>query len=112
MMSFSPGEGSFLAGDGAGWRLGCSCIVPIEACDCAREILGLEGLEVLNAFAHADGIDRQREAIGDGDENAAARAAVELGDNEAGHPGDLAEDLDLVQRVLPRGGIEHEDDAM
>ena len=51
-------------------------------------------------------------ALGDGDQNAAARRAVELGHDQAGHAGDLLEDLHLVQRVLTRGGVEHEQHAV
>ena len=42
------------------------------------------------------------------DQDAAARGAVELGHDQAGDAGDLAEHLDLRQRVLADGGVEHE----
>src|SRR6185437_9431037 len=38
--------------------------------------------------------------------------AVELGHDKAGHARDLLEDLHLIDRVLPGGGVEHEHDAM
>ena len=44
----------------------------------------------------------------DGDQNAAARGAVELGHHQPGDARDLAEHLDLRQRVLADGGVEHE----
>ena len=45
---------------------------------------------------------------GERHQNAAAGGAVELGHHQTGHAGDLAEDLDLAKRVLPDGGVEHE----
>ena len=42
------------------------------------------------------------------DQDAAARGAVELGHDEPGDAGDLVEDLDLRQRVLSDGGVEHQ----
>ena len=46
--------------------------------------------------------------LGDRDQDAAARGAVELGHDQPGDARDLAEYLDLRQRVLPDGGIEHQ----
>ena len=51
-------------------------------------------------------------ALGRGDEDAAARGAVELGHHEAGDPRDLAEDIDLRQRILPRRRVEDEHDIV
>ena len=51
---------------------------------------------------------RQAELLGDRHQDAAARGAVELGHDEAGDAGDLAEDLDLAERVLPDGGVQHQ----
>ena len=48
-------------------------------------------------LADADEMDRQAELRGDGDEDAAAGGAVELGHDQAGDAGALAEDLDLVE---------------
>ena len=72
------------------------------------EVARGEGLEIVDALADADEMDGQRELVGDRDENAAARRAVELGHHEAGDAGDAAENLDLAQRVLPDRGVEHE----
>ena len=55
---------------------------------------------------------RQLELVGDGHQDAAARGAVELGHHQAGDAGGLAEDLDLVERVLPDGGVEHQEHRM
>ncbi len=41
-------------------------------------------------------------------QDAAARGAVELGHHQPGDAGDLAEHLDLRQRVLADGGVEHQ----
>ncbi len=48
----------------------------------------------------------------DGDQDAAAGRAVELGHDEAGDPGALAENVDLRERVLAGGGVEHEQHVM
>ena len=61
------------------------------------EILGVERLEIVDLLADADEMHRQAVFRGDGDENAAAGGAVELGHDEAGDPGAPAEDLDLVE---------------
>ena len=50
----------------------------------------------------------KREFVGDRDEDAAARGAVELGHHKAGDAGGAAENLDLVQRVLTDRRVEHE----
>ena len=74
--------------------------------------MGVEGLQSLDRFAHADGMDGQGEFFSDGDENAAARGAVQLGHDDAGHPGDVAKRLRLENSVLPGGGIENEQHRM
>ena len=76
--------------------------------DGAGEILGREGREIVDALADADEMHRQREFPRDGHENAAARGAVELGHGEAGDARDFVEYLDLRERVLPDGRVEHE----
>src|SRR5581483_1785869 len=93
-------------------RSGCGFILALHAGDGAREVVRVERLEIVDPFADANGVDRQFEAFGDGDQNPAARRAVELGDDEAGDARDLLEDLDLIERVLTRGGVEHEDHAV
>src|SRR4029453_14764701 len=86
-------------------RLGCGFILAIRSRDRAREVLRAERLEIVDAFADADGVDGKPEALSDGDQDAAPRRAVELGDDETGHAGDLLEDLDLRQRILAGGGV-------
>ena len=44
----------------------------------------------------------------DGDEDAAAGRAVELGHDQTGDDDGVAEDLNLGQRILADGGVEHE----
>src|SRR5262245_61111131 len=70
-------------------RSGCGFILAIRSRDRAREVLRAERLEVIDAFADADGVDGNVEALGDGDQDAAPCRAVELGDDEAGDAGDL-----------------------
>src|SRR4051812_819539 len=59
------------------------------------EILGGKGREIVDALAHADEMHGQAVFVRDGDEDSAARGAVELGHREPGDAGDLAEHLDL-----------------
>ena len=68
-----------------------------------------KGLKIVNALADPDGMHRQPVLGGDGDQDAAAGGAVELGHDEAGDAGALAEDVDLGERVLAGGGIEHQE---
>ena len=51
---------------------------------------------------------RQTEFVGDGNENPAARRAVELGHHQAGNARYLAENLHLAERILADRRIEHE----
>jgi hypothetical protein len=57
-------------------------------------------------------MDGKRKFLGDRDENAAARRAVELGHRQAGDAGDASENFDLAERVLTDGGVEHEQHRM
>src|SRR6185437_3457023 len=54
------------------------------------EIARGEWCQVVDTLADADEVHRQFEAVGDGDEDAAARGAVELGHDEPGDAGGLA----------------------
>src|SRR5580765_6541719 len=72
----------------------------LESRERAAEIPGRERRQIVDALANADEMDRQFEFLGNGNQDAAARGAVELGHDEAGDAGDLAEHLDLRQRVL------------
>src|SRR5262245_8190076 len=56
------------------------CGIPgFQTCDATGEILSVEGLQIINAFADTNGIHRQSETLGDCDNDAAACRAVELG---------------------------------
>src|SRR5581483_11173646 len=55
---------------------------------------------------------RQAELRRDGDQDSAARGAVELGHDQARDARDLLENLDLRQRILSHGGVEHEEHRM
>ena len=63
-------------------------------------------------FANADRMNGQLEPLGDGDQDAAARRAVELGHDEAGDAGDLGEDFGLRHGILPGRRIEHQQHRM
>src|SRR5579885_1258897 len=93
-------------------RSGCGFILVLHAGDGAREVVRVERLEIVDPLADADGVDRQFEALGDGHQNAAARRSVELGHDEAGDARDLLEDFHLIERILARGCVEHEDHAV
>src|SRR3990170_4440232 len=108
-------------GHSAGWEEAASAgaatldsggcfILALCSRDRTREVLRIERLEIVETFA--DGVDGKLEALGDGHKDAAARRAVELGHHDPGDARDLLEDLDLIERVLPGGGVEHEDDTV
>ena len=78
----------------------------------SREFPGGERREIVDAFAHADKVHRQAELGRDRDQDAAARRAVELGHDKAGHAGHVAENLDLRERVLPDCRVEHQQHGM
>ena len=82
---------------------------PIEAGQRRREVLRVERREVIDLLADANGVDRQAELVGECDEDAALRGAVELGHDEARDVRKIAEGLDLGERVLARGGVEDEE---
>src|SRR4029077_8168656 len=104
----SAAPDSAFCGRAEGAASGSCGIARVQTGDGAGKILGVEGLQIVDAFADADAANRQAEALGDGRENAAARGAVELGHHQVRHPCDLLKDLHLVQRILPGGGVEHE----
>src|SRR4029079_19810304 len=84
----------------------------LEPGDGAGETIRTERLEIVDTLSDADGIDGNSVSLGDDVKSAAPRGAVELGDDEAGHARDLLEHLDLGERILPRGGVEHEQHAV
>src|SRR5512146_1197194 len=68
---------------------GCCGIARVQTGNGAGEVLGVEGLQIVDAFTDADGAHRQSETLGDGRKNAAARGAIELGHHQVRHPCDL-----------------------
>src|SRR5580700_5482155 len=88
------------------WTAWCSAARPrtqsgIQPDDGAGEIVGREWRQILDALADADEVHRHGEFLGDGDENAAAGGAVELGHDQAGDADRFAENVHLGERVLP-----------
>ena len=55
-------------------------------------------------------MDWQIEIVEDGKDHAAFGRAIELGDDDAGDAGGIAEALGLLDGVLARGAIKHEQD--
>src|SRR5215211_851180 len=72
------------------------------------KVTRLEWREVIHAFADANEVNGQAMLLGDCDQNAAARAAVELGHGEPRDTGNAGKLLDLRQCVLADGGVEHQ----
>src|SRR5262245_34954612 len=64
-----------------------------------REVVGVEGLEVVGLLADADELHRQADALADADDRAALRRAVELRDEQARHGHGRLELLGLLDRV-------------
>src|SRR4030042_6099746 len=75
--SAKPDSGFSVCARGA--ASGCCGIARIQTGDGAGKLLGIESLQVVDALANPDGVHRQTEALGDGDENAAARRAAQFG---------------------------------
>src|SRR5215472_10330355 len=71
-----------------------------------------ERREIVHTFADADEVHRQFVLGRDRDQDAAAGGAVELGHHETGDAGGPGEFVDLRERVLPDGGVEHQQDRM
>src|SRR6516162_510296 len=90
---------------------GCG-IARIQTSDGSGEVMGIEGLKIVDALADADCSHGKAKALGYGHENATACGAIKLGHHQAGDARDLLKGLHLVQRVLPGRGVEHESHAM
>ena len=69
-------------------------------------------MQIVDAFADADEMDRQRKFVRQRHEHAAARGAVKFGHDETGDAGDLGEGLRLTERVLADGGVERQHHVM
>src|SRR5438067_5040581 len=74
------------------------------------ELVGAEGLQVLQFFAHADEVDRHRTGACDRGQDAAFRRAVQLGDDQAGQLQSIVEGLDLGQCVLAGVAVDDQQD--
>src|SRR3984957_15927291 len=61
----------------------------------AGEVARRKRRKIVDAFANADEVHRNREFRRDGDEDAAARGAVEFGHDEPGDADGLLENIDL-----------------
>ena len=75
-------------------------------------VAGGKGIEVVNAFADADKIKRQRTFFGNCNQNSAFGRAVELGNDQAVHIAYFFEGFDLFQSILSGGGVNGEQGLM
>src|SRR5207249_8153175 len=74
-----------------------------------RELAGLEGDEIVQALPDAQPADGETERIGDGKHHAPLGAPVELREHEPGDTQRLMELARLIESVLPRRRVEHEE---
>ena len=72
--------------------------------------VGIEGLQVVQSLAHADEFDGQLQFVFDGKHHAAPGGAVQLGQHDAGQFRHLHEFPRLIDRILPGGGVQHQQD--
>src|ERR671936_619849 len=72
------------------------------------EVARIEWPEVVEAFADADQLHRQAELVRDRNRDPALRGAVQLREGHAAHFDRLAEEPRLLETVLARGGVDHE----
>ena len=87
-------------------------ILVFHSSDGVGKIPRLKSFEVARTLADPNEMYWKRELLSDRDEYAAACGAVELGHHKARNPGDAAENLDLVDRVLANRRIKHEKNGM
>ena len=80
---------------GASKGIGLACAIAF-AC---------EGAKVVGALANSDRVDGEAKALCSRDKHAAASGSVELGHDEPGDVGRLAEHFDLGERVLAGGRV-------
>src|SRR6266568_5788259 len=105
--------GGFLTDACTKWfDIDCFPSSPLHAGDGSGEIARHEWLEIIDPLADSDAMHRQPKSFRDRHQDAAARRAVELGHHEPGHAGGFREFLDLGQRILADGGVEHEQHRM
>src|SRR5436190_11016867 len=74
----------------------------------SREVLRVEGAQVLERFADPDQLDGDPQLAGDRKRDAALRGAVELGQNDAVDGHRLGEELGLAHPVLPRRRVDRQ----
>src|ERR1700744_3508655 len=76
-----------------GSRRLCACVSPDQS---TREIARVERPQIAGFFSDTDGVNGQAERLGQGDYDATAGAAVQLGDDEAGNSHHLLEHFYLL----------------
>ena len=83
-----------------------------HAQDAADDAVGMEGLEGVGLFAHADELDGLAGDVADGERRAAAGVAVHLGEDHAGEAEALVEVLRGVDGVLAGHGVGDEENLL
>src|SRR6266403_381896 len=90
---------------------GCGCFLSMSAfnpCNRFRKIPRGEGCEIVDALADADEVHREFVLLGQRNQDAAARGAVEFCHHQPRDARCTMKRLDLRQRVLSHRGIEHQ----
>src|SRR6202034_4245550 len=72
-----------------------------EPGDGAGEVARRKRRKIVDAFTDTDEVHGNGEFCSNGDQNAAARGAVELGHHQPGNADGFLENIDLQQGVLP-----------
>src|SRR5690348_8223615 len=77
-----------------------------------RVRLGVKGNQIVDLFAGADKANRQAQLARNGDDDAAFRGAIELGENNPRNAHGRGEFAGLRQAVLSRGRVENEENIV
>src|SRR5215475_13426006 len=80
----------------------------VSAEERVHERLRFKWCQVVGALTETDELDGDAEISLHGDDDAALRRTVQLGQYHSGYVDHLGEDAGLRQPVLPGGGVEHE----
>src|SRR5436190_19194505 len=74
----------------------------------ARELVSVEGPEIVELLTYPDQLHGQTELVGDRNRDTAFRRAVELRQDDTGDAGRFREELRLLHAVLPGRRVDDE----